>query len=115
MANATTLVGFRSALLDTTAASQSLALDPDLMYSITHLGRDAAGAADANDIKLELSKKDGSAADPAVAVRTADTDAVILIEKSSLIVRGVRGINYIRFGGAPQIVVAEAIPDFLFK
>lgn len=108
------MIGFWSALLDTTAASQTLDLDPDLIYAVQHLGKDSAGAADTNDVKLEFSKKaNGADADAAVAARTADTDGYIL--KSDSVVatkRGIRQIKYIRFAGAPQLMVVEVSRDF---
>jgi hypothetical protein len=109
MANATTMVGFRAAILDTTGASQSLALDPGKIYSLRHYGKDAAGADDVNEIKIEMSKEDGTDADAAVAVRTSDTDTIIMKSNDVFTtVIGVRQIKYIRFAGAPQLHVVEA-------
>ena len=108
MANATTMVGVRAALLDTTGASQTLVLDPDKKYSIRHMGKDNTGAADINDVKLELSKVNGADPDAAVANRTADTDQVIMKSDDVYVtVRGIHTVKYIAFGGAPQLNVVE--------
>lgn len=111
MPNTTTMTGFRSANLETSGASQSLALEPDRAYSIRNFPKDGTGAASSSDIKIEFSKKDGSAADAAVATYAADTDNIILAtDDSFLLPRGLVQIKYIAFGVAPfpELQVAES-------
>jgi len=100
MANATTLAKPNrawAAILDTTATSQTLDLDPDKIYSVKHYGKDVNG------------KKDTTA----VADRVADTDAFPLEAKEVFFTRrGMHQIKYINFGGAPQLHVLEATREF---
>lgn len=111
MANTTTMVGFRSATLDTSAASQTLILDNAKRYKLIHLGVNGAGSSAVGLIKISLPLKNTNVAADAVADMAEGTDVLYLMAANGsgeLILEDVgQHIKYIAMTGVPMFQIME--------
>lgn len=111
MANTTTMVGFSSATLDSSAASQTLELDNAKRYKLIHLGFNSTGSADTGAIKISLPVRTTNLAADAVANTDEATNMLYLISTNpsgGIILDGVgQQIKYITMAGTPMFQVIE--------